>query len=125
MKILLAEDGMDHARVLIAIFSKAGFEVIHCKDGQEAYDAVKNGLTPDLLLTDVMMPGLTGFELIQKLKTEIILPKTIMLTAKSRDEDVLRGLDCGALDYIAKPFSPSVVLARALLVLKNRQPNAS
>ena len=111
-RILLAEDGDDHARILTSVLKQNGFEVTRVSNGYEAYDALKATGPYDLLITDVMMPGMSGFELLAKLSEEGPLPPTIVLTSKQREEDVLRGLNYGALDYITKPFSPTIVIAR-------------
>lgn len=118
--ILLAEDGEIQARILSATFEKAGFKMSWVEDGVQAYEAIKNGFTPDLLITDVMMPGMSGFELLTRLKNENILPPTIVLTGLQKEEEVLRGLECGALDYIKKPFSPSVILAKVQMFLNRK-----
>lgn len=119
--ILLAEDGEVHARILQATLGRAGYKLSWVGDGVKAYEAIKSGaIKYDLLITDVMMPGMSGFELLTRLKAENILPPTIVLTGVQNEEEVLRGLQCGALDYIKKPFSPSVVLARVQLVLNQK-----
>lgn len=119
--ILLAEDGEVHARILQATLTRAGYKLSWVSDGVKAYEAIKSGeIKCDLLITDVMMPGMSGFELLTRLKNENILPPTIVLTGVQNEEEVLRGLQCGALDYIKKPFSPSVVLARVQLVLNQK-----
>jgi DNA-binding response OmpR family regulator len=118
--ILLAEDGEVHARILQATLGRAGYKMTWVTDGVKAYEAIKSGTKFDLLITDVMMPGMSGFELLTRLKSENILPPTIVLTGVQNEEDVLRGIECGALDYIKKPFSPSVVLARVKLVFNQK-----
>ena len=119
-KILIAEDEEDHARILSALFKHAGFHVDRAKDGLDAYAIVISENRPDLLITDVRMPGLTGFELLDKLKKENRMLPTTVVTAKQSEEDILRGLNYGALDYIMKPFSPSVVLAKVKAVLHRK-----
>lgn len=111
-RIVLAEDGADHARILIAVLKKNGFEVVWFANGTDAYEHLMNHEAPDLLITDVIMPGMSGFELLATLRQNGKMPPTIVLTSKQREEDILRGLEYGALDYIIKPFSPSVVLAK-------------
>lgn len=112
VKILLAEDGKDQARILSAVLIKNGFEVVWVESGTDAYAYIDTQERPDLLITDVMMPGMSGFELIARLKSENKMPPTIVLTSKQREEDILRGLEYGVLDYITKPFSPSVIVAK-------------
>lgn len=112
MRILLAEDGRDQARILNAVLTKSGYEVVWVESGTDAYAYISTQGMPDLLITDVMMPGMSGFELIARLKSENLMPPTIVLTSKQREEDILRGLEYGILDYITKPFSPSVIVAK-------------
>lgn len=114
MKIVLAEDGQDHARILMAVLKRSGHEILWFETGTDAYAYLSNAASPptDLLITDVMMPGMSGFELLGKLKAEGKMPPTIVLTSKQREEDVLRGLELGVLDYVTKPFSPTVVSAK-------------
>ena len=109
MKIIVAEDGHDHARILIAVLKRSGHEVLWFETGTDAYNHIAANPAPDLLITDVMMPGMSGFELLARLKAEGRMPPTIVLTSKQREEDVLRGLELGVIDYLTKPFSPTVL----------------
>ena len=120
-KILLAEDGDDHARILLALFAKKSFEVTRVKSGLEALEILRAGHIPDLLITDVMMPGMSGFELLAWMQTENIVVPTIVLTGKQREEDMLRGFGYGVVDYITKPFSPAVLMARVNSVLARKK----
>lgn len=117
MKIVLAEDGHDHARILMAVLAKQGFEVLWLETGTAAYEYICANPDFDLLITDIMMPGMSGFELIARLREDGKMPPTIVLTGKQREEDILRGLEYGVLDYITKPFSPSVLLAKVKNVI--------
>ena len=117
-KILLVEDGDDHARVLIAVLKRSGYDVHRCSDGVEAYEYLVANPMPDLLITDVMMPGMSGFELLGRIKSENIMPPTIVLTGRQREEDIIQGLNYGVLDYLTKPFSPTVVLAKVKNILR-------
>jgi len=118
-RVLIAEDMDDQALLLKMILERSGYVVRRVSNGAEAYEAIK-AEKPDLLISDVMMAGMSGFELLSRLKAENCLVPSIVLTAKKGEEDILRGLDCGALDYVAKPFSPSELLARVKLVLTRR-----
>lgn len=120
MHILIAEDGADNARILTAVLKKSGFEVTWVQNGTEAYEHLKQNAAPDLFITDVMMPGMSGFELLTRLKDEGLMPPTIVLTSRQREEDVLRGLKLGILDYVTKPFSPTVVAAKVTNALARR-----
>jgi DNA-binding response OmpR family regulator len=111
-KILLAEDNDDYVRILNALFLRSGYELIHVKSGTDAYEFLKKRPLPDLLISDVMMPGMSGFELLKRLKEDNITLPIIMVTSKQTQQDVLQGFQDGALDYITKPFSPAVLLAR-------------
>ncbi|MBC7397988.1 MAG: response regulator [Bdellovibrionales bacterium] len=122
-RILIAEDNDDYVRILLALFQRSGFDVTRVSTGSDAYELLKKGPLPDLLITDVMMPGMSGFELLARLKEDNIKLPVIMITSKQREEDVLRGLEHGAVDYITKPFSPTVVLARVKNALARKITN--
>ena len=119
-KIVLAEDGIDHARILMAILKKSGIEVQWFDNGVEALRYFEEGQQADLLITDILMPGMSGFELIARLKELNIMPPTIVLTSGQREDDIVRGLEYGVLDYVTKPFSPSIVLAKIKNALARR-----
>lgn len=96
-----------------------GFEVMDADSGVTALDQLRDQL-PDLILLDVMMPELNGFETL-KLIREISTVPVIMLTAKSEEEDRVKGLELGADDYITKPFSPRELVSRVRAVLRRTQ----
>jgi two-component system, OmpR family, alkaline phosphatase synthesis response regulator PhoP len=106
-KILLADDEMDIKTIVEMFLESQGYEVATAYDGLDALDKVKTE-KPDLILLDVMMPMIDGFEVAKRLKAD---PETknipiIMLSAAGQKEAVQRGLDAGAIDYIVKPFEP-------------------
>ena len=112
-RILVAEDEPHIFRMVDFKLKALGHEVIGAADGGEALEAA-NSQKPDLILLDVMMPVMDGFQVLKKLKTD---PDTkeipvIMLTAKSQERDVVTGLESGAEDYVVKPFSFPELLAR-------------
>ncbi len=119
-RILLAEDGVDHAMIIKALLTREGFEVIWVQSGIEAFDRIERGESFSLLITDIQMPGMSGFELLARLNDAKKMLPTIVLTGKQSEEDVLRSLKYGALDFISKPFSPAVVLARIKIVLAGK-----
>jgi two-component system KDP operon response regulator KdpE len=96
-----------------------GYEVIEATSGAEGLEAIRDRL-PDLVLLDVMMPELDGFETLQMIREISTLP-VIMLTAKGEEEDRVRGLELGADDYIAKPFSPREMVSRVKAVLRRTE----
>ena len=96
-----------------------GYEVIEATSGTEALENLRDRL-PDLILLDVMMPEMDGFETLQLLR-EISTVPVIMLTAKGEEEDRVRGLELGADDYITKPFSPREMVSRVRAVIRRTE----
>lgn len=96
-----------------------GFEVIEASSGTQALEALRDRL-PDLILLDVMMPDMDGFETLQMIR-EISTVPVIMLTAKGEEDDRVRGLELGADDYIPKPFSPREMVSRVKAVLRRTE----
>jgi DNA-binding response OmpR family regulator len=93
-----------------------GFEVITAYDGQQAMDKYEQ-MHPDILILDIMLPKLNGLEICQRIRETTTTP-VILLTARKEDEDVIKGLEIGADDYITKPFNPRAVALRAQAVLR-------
>jgi len=96
-----------------------GFEVIEATSGSQALEVLRDRM-PDLILLDVMMPDMDGFESLQLLR-EISTVPVIMLTAKGEEEDRVRGLELGADDYITKPFSPREMVSRVRAVIRRTE----
>jgi two-component system KDP operon response regulator KdpE len=96
-----------------------GFEVVEATSGTQALAILRDRM-PDLILLDVMMPELDGFETLQLIR-EISTVPVIMLTAKGEEEDRIRGLELGADDYVAKPFSPRELVSRVKAVLRRTE----
>ncbi len=117
--ILLVDDEERIVRALSDYFKANGFAVLKVFDGEAALDTYyKNNSKIDLIILDVMMPKLSGFEVLRELRENSQNVPVIMLTARSEEYDQISGLDCGADDYIPKPVSPSLLLARVQAVLR-------
>lgn len=115
-KILIADDD-DRIREVVRIFLEAeGFDVYQAEDGKRALEMVRKD-NPDLVILDLMMPGLDGWTVCKILRKETKIP-IIMLTAKGDEYDRVLGLDLGADDYVVKPFSPRELCARVKAVLR-------
>ena len=121
--ILVVEDEVAIQQLVSYNLIKAGFHVICADTGEEALEYLQND-TIDCILLDLMLPGMSGLQVCEtvrarsKRKGEQI--PIIMLTAKGEEEDIITGLDYGADDYITKPFSPKVLIARLKAVLRRR-----
>ena len=117
-KIVLAEDEPEIARLIEFKLKKEGYSVTWKENGEEALKAIKAD-KPDLVLLDVMMPVMGGYEVLRRLKEDENLKSipVIMLTARAQEKDVVKGIDMGAEDYITKPFHPAELLARVKRIL--------
>jgi DNA-binding response OmpR family regulator len=112
-KIMLAEDEAHIARLIIFKLEREGFKVEWAQDGGEAIDKIKKTM-PDLILLDVMMPVMDGFDVLKQIRADASLSAipVFMLTAKGQTEDVEKGFGLGVDDYIIKPFRPAELVAR-------------
>jgi DNA-binding response OmpR family regulator len=122
-KILVAEDEKQIADMIAFKLTNGGHQVIRAEDGEQAVNLAASEL-PDLILLDAMMPGLSGFEVLRRLKGDPVLRSVpvIMVTAKGHERDVLTGLHGGAVDYVVKPFSLKELSARVDLALRKDPP---
>jgi two-component system, OmpR family, phosphate regulon response regulator PhoB len=122
-KILVAEDEKQIADMIAFKLTNGGHQVIRAEDGEQAVTLASREL-PDLILLDAMMPGLSGFEVLRRLKGDPALRAVpvIMVTAKGHERDVLSGLRGGAVDYVVKPFSLKELAARVDLALRKEPP---
>ena len=111
MKLLLAEDEKRMASALCEILRAENYDVDHVANGTDALDTAMTALY-DVIVLDVMMPGMSGFEVARRLRREGIKTPILMLTAKGEVDDKVTGLDAGADDYLTKPFQTKELLAR-------------
>jgi len=118
MRILIIEDEFNLADVISDKLKKEKYLVDIRTDGEEGYFDALSGIY-DLIILDVMLPHMNGFEILKKLREEKIESKIIMLTAKDTLNDKLIGFDMGANDYVSKPFHIEELLARVNVQLKN------
>jgi DNA-binding response OmpR family regulator len=115
-RILVVDDERRMVGFIRLNLEQDGFEVIEAFNGTEALDRLRDSL-PDLILLDVMMPDIDGFEVLKMIR-EISQVPVIMLTAKGEEDDKVKGLELGADDYITKPFSPRELVSRVKAVLR-------
>lgn len=123
IRILVVEDELSIRSFIVLNLKKAGYAVEEAENGEDALEKFEQQ-SFDLLLLDVMLPGLNGFQVCQKIRETNVETGIIMLTAKVQDDDKVKGLTIGADDYLTKPFSPKELLARisALLRRINKKP---
>lgn len=124
MKILLAEDEVDLNNVVTRYLKKNGYSVDSVLDGEEALDYLKYS-EYDLVILDIMMPKVDGFEVIKKLRDKGNHTSVLMLTARDSADDKVKGLDLGADDYIVKPFDFNELMARIRAVVRRKYGNSS
>lgn len=117
-KIVIADDDVDIRELVVFKLRHAGHEVIPAGDGAAALEACRTH-TPDLVILDVMMPGINGLDVASQIRADAALARIpiILLTARAQDEDIQQGMDAGATDYIVKPFSPRELASRVNDVL--------
>src|ERR1700751_27499 len=118
-RILIVDDNEANRDILEARLKLHGYELLQAADGEEALNAARQHL-PDLILLDIMMPRLDGFQVCRRLKGDASLPfmPIILVTAKSDTKDVIVGLEAGAVEYLTKPIDQMAVVARVNSVLR-------
>ncbi len=119
MKALIVEDDVDLLDLMTYALRREGYEVVAAVDGKQAL-ARWEAERPDLVLLDASLPGLNGFEVCRRIRQEGQTP-IIMLTARNQEEDVVRGFNLGADDYVTKPFSVKQLGVRMKAVLRRSQ----
>jgi two-component system KDP operon response regulator KdpE len=118
-RVLIVEDEKRMARFIRLNLEHDGFQVFEAIRGKEAIRKAREDL-PDLILLDVMLPDIDGFDVLRRIREESDVP-VIMLTAKGEEDDRVRGLELGADDYVAKPFSPRELVSRVRAVLRRAE----
>lgn len=121
--VLIAEDEPEIADILLGYLQRSGLRTQHATDGLQAL-RLHQALKPDLILLDVQMPQLDGWQVLQQIRARSDTP-VIMLTALDQDLDKVMGLRLGADDYVVKPFNPAEVVARVQAVLRRTRPQPS
>lgn len=120
MRLLIAEDDAKLLKSLVHIFGANNYVVDGVSDGNTAYDYALSDEYDGMVL-DIMMPGMDGIDLIKKLRKEGIKTPALFLTARTEIEQRIEGLDAGADDYLAKPFSTGELLARVRAMLRRKE----
>ena len=123
MKLLIVEDEKRMAQALTEILRLEKYEVDCCFDGLSGMDYIETDIY-DIVILDVMLPGMSGYEIVKRARQKGIRTPILMLTAKSELDDKVNGLDCGADDYLTKPFMTKELLAR-LRALVRRSTNST
>jgi DNA-binding response OmpR family regulator len=119
-RILIVEDEPAILRGLVDNLRFESYEVLTAADGQTGYAALKEH-KPDLIILDLMLPKMSGYDVCRKVRAEGIATPILMLTARGEEADRVRGLDLGADDYVSKPFSLPELLARVRALLRRTQ----
>lgn len=119
-KILVVDDERPIAEILAFNLERAGYRVVVAHDGRSALE-VFAAAQPDLIVLDIMLPGLDGFSVCREIRQVSRVP-ILMLTAKEEEVDRVVGLELGADDYVTKPFSPREIVARVRAILRRAQP---
>jgi len=125
MKVMIVDDEADIREILAFNLSAAGYDTIECGTAEAALIQIRKGSVPDIILLDIMLPGMSGFKLADTLrKVDGCSVPIIFLTARNSENDMLTGFSAGGDDYISKPFSINEVLARVKAVLKRCTPES-
>lgn len=117
LKVHVVEDEIEIRELMALHLSRQGYQVVESGSSEEALEKMKTQ-NFDLLVLDWMLPGLSGVEFLDRLRTLRMNPRVLMVTAKSEPQDIVFGLEKGADDYLTKPFDPSVFLARVKVLLR-------
>jgi len=119
-RVLVVDDDLTVAEVVLGYLRRDGFEAAHAADGLAAL-AIAAAAPPDLVVLDLMLPGIDGLEVCRRLRAERPDLPVVMLTARGEEEDRIAGLEVGADDYVVKPFSPRELALRVRSVLRRTE----
>ena len=120
LKILVVDDESRMRKLVRDFLVRQNFDVVEAKDGEEALDCFYKDKSIALIILDVMMPKMNGFEVCKEIRETSKVP-IIMLTAKGEESSELQGFELGVDEYISKPFSPKILVARVEAILKRTQ----
>ncbi len=125
-QILIAEDSPTQSLLLQGTLEKHGFSVVAARNGRAALDAL-SGIRPTLIISDIQMPEMDGYELCRRVKADAVLKEipVMLLTSLSAPEDIVRGLECGADNFVVKPYEEEFLMARIRTVIANDQLRSS
>jgi len=123
-RVLVVDDDLTVAEVVLGYLRRDGFEAAHAADGLEAL-RIAAAAPPDLVVLDLMLPGIDGLEVCRRLRAERPDLPVVMLTARGEEEDRIAGLEVGADDYVVKPFSPRELALRVRSVLRRTEARAA
>ncbi len=120
IKIMVVDDEPDIVKIVKIAMELANYEIIEAYSGEECLDKLSKGPVPDLVLLDIMMPGMSGYETCEKIRENKGYNgmKVVMLTAKGQKGDAEQGLKVGADDYIIKPFDPYELIEQVKEILE-------
>lgn len=125
-KILVIEDEPAVREMILFVLRQSGFDMLEAEDAAQGRRCIAER-PPDLVLMDWMLPGISGVEFTRELKADPLTREipVVMLTARGEEDDKVRGLECGAEDYVTKPFSPRELVARIKVILRRVAPHAT
>jgi DNA-binding response OmpR family regulator len=125
-RVLVVDDERDLVDMVAVNLQRAGYEVLTAYNGLDAVEVAKKEI-PDLILLDLMLPGIDGNEITRRLKSDTRTDGVpiVMLSARGEETDIVVGLTLGADDYVTKPFSPKVLIARMAAVLRRKESSAA
>ncbi|MGZ3770799.1 MAG: response regulator transcription factor [Bdellovibrio sp.] len=123
--ILVVEDEQEIRELIALHLLRQGYKVTECSSAEEGLKEISKNNNYQLAILDWMLPGLSGVDVVDKIKNQIPQASVLMVTAKSEPADIVAGLDKGADDYVTKPFNPSVLVARVKALLRRGTQNKS